>query len=79
MDTISQCPVCTIMIEVYPLNCRIIRCGAKILPCGRLEQFPQHARREHIEALLLQPHVGCGTPLEYDTTEAIFKITGWDS
>ena len=67
------------MIQLQPLNCRVIRCGAKILPGGRLEQFPQHARRADMETLLELPHVGCGTPLEYNAAKAAFEVTSWDS
>ena len=74
-----QCPACGIMINLMPLNCRIVRCGAKVLAFGRLEQFPQHAKREEIEALLRLPHVGCGTPLKYNVGSGLFDVVGWDS
>ena len=73
------CPACGLMIELRPLNCRVVRCGAAILPSGAFKQFPQHARRPEIEALLALPHVGCGTPLEYDAAAARFRVTSWES
>ena len=75
----GACPSCLLMIQLQPLNCRVVRCGAKILPGGRFEQFPQHAKQAEIEALLAGPHVGCGTPLEYDAALAAFKVVGWDT
>ena len=75
----ATCPICLLMIELRPLNCRIVRCGAQILPDGSLRQFPQHARRPEVEALLALPHVGCGSPLEYDAAQAAFKVAGWES
>lgn len=73
------CPHCGMMIELRPLNCRIVRCGASVLPGGRFKQFPQHGRQAEIEALLAGPHIGCGTPLEYDAGLAAFKVVGWET
>ena len=41
-SNIVNCPVCKLPIQLYPINCKIIRCGGFWLN-NQFIQFPQHA------------------------------------
>jgi len=76
----ALCPNCGICIRLVELNCRIIRCGASVKDSDSwtLVQFPPHASLKEIQALLAQPHVGCGVPLEFDPATKTFETTTYD-
>ncbi len=75
----AECPNCGIRIHLVELNCLIIRCGASVKESWKLVQFPPHASLKEIQALLAQPHVGCGVPLEFDPATKTFETTTYDA
>jgi len=74
---LSNCPNCCLALHVWPKNCRIIRCGANIVN-GIFIQFPPHANRAKIAALMKKPHVGCGSPLILNGEDKLV-LTSWRS
>ena len=60
---IVYCPQCRLPIQLYPINCKIIRCGG-YWSNNQFIQFPQHASKQQIDTLKKNKHIGCGSPLK---------------
>lgn len=59
-----NCPNCSLLIIMEPINCSIIRCGGYFND-NKFIQFPQHAKKNQIDTLKKEnKYVGCGIPLK---------------
>ena len=77
----ANCPNCGILIDLFEKNCRIIRCGGTVDALGRFTQFPPHAKKAQVDALIAAAtaHYGCGVPLKLVDSDRTFILTTWDS
>ena len=73
-----DCPYCNIKIDLFEVNCGVLRCGIYRLKNGKIKQLPKHASKEKIEKLKPQILYGCGNPLIYSRPNNELMKCSWE-